>query len=199
MFWNRTLLASSVEEPALRERRMKFLAGLSPSHREGDVLYVHSEPRHHLRGFGVFPEDVFYQEKLIEIGTQFDRSCFTGNTGVPGVFVERGPGRWEFFAPEESVGGFRVTGRRVICNVGAVGYPRDGDWRACYVLFDGETIWFRRVEYDVEATIRKINSMWGNFFGDRLREGQVLVGPASELNRSGGEGGTPSLPAPLRR
>jgi diadenosine tetraphosphatase ApaH/serine/threonine PP2A family protein phosphatase len=66
----------------------------------------------------------------------------------------------------------------VICNVGAVGYPRDGDWRACYVLFDGEVIWFRRVEYDVETTIRKIDAipMLANHFGDGLREGRVCVG-----------------------
>jgi hypothetical protein len=42
------------------------------------------------------------------------------------------------------------------------------------VLFDGNTIWFRRVEYDVEVTIRKIYAVPGleNFFGDRLREGR---------------------------
>jgi diadenosine tetraphosphatase ApaH/serine/threonine PP2A family protein phosphatase len=111
---------------------------------------------------------------MSKLGTQFDRVCFNGHTHVPGVFVERGPGRWEFLGPEECVGGFRVAGQRVICNVGAVGQPRDGDWRACYVLFDRDTIWFRRVEYDVEATIRKIYAVpeLENFFGDRLRGGR---------------------------
>jgi diadenosine tetraphosphatase ApaH/serine/threonine PP2A family protein phosphatase len=138
------------------------------------VLYVHGSPLSPLRGY-VFPEDAFYQEKMIDIGTHFNRICFTGSTGVPGVFVERGPGRWEFFGLEDCVGGFRVAGHRVICNVGAVGYPRDGDWRACYVLFDGDTIWFRRVEYDVEATIRKSYAipMRAKLYGDRLREGRV--------------------------
>jgi diadenosine tetraphosphatase ApaH/serine/threonine PP2A family protein phosphatase len=109
-----------------------------------------------------------------KLGTQFDQVCFNGHTHVPGVFVERGPGKWEFLGPEECVRSFRVAARRVICNVGAVGQPRDGDWRACYVLFDGDTIWFRRVEYDVEATIRKIYAVpaLDNFFGNRLREGR---------------------------
>jgi diadenosine tetraphosphatase ApaH/serine/threonine PP2A family protein phosphatase len=138
------------------------------------VLYVHGSPRSPLRGY-VFPEDVFYQEKLIEIGTHFNRVCFTGSTGVPGVFVERGPRRWEFFGPEDCATGFQVAGQRVLCNVGAVGYPRDGDWRACYVLFDGETIRFRRIEYDVESTIRKIRAipMRGHISMERLREGRV--------------------------
>jgi hypothetical protein len=138
------------------------------------VLYVHGSPRNPLSEY-VFPEDIYNERKMSKIGTQFDRVCFTGNTGVPGVFVERGRGRWEFFGPEDCVGGFRVGRHRVLCNVGAVGYPRDGDWRACYVLFDGETIWFRRVEYDVETTIRKIYAipMLSNLYGDWLRKGRV--------------------------
>jgi diadenosine tetraphosphatase ApaH/serine/threonine PP2A family protein phosphatase len=152
---------------------MNFLAGISSRHQEGDVLYVHGSPQIPLCGW-VFPWDM---RKMSEIGTKFDRVCFTGNTGIPGVFVERGwfRRRWEFFGPEDCVGGFRVVGRRVICNVGAVGYPRDGDWRACYVLFDGETIWFRRVEYDVEATIRKGYAIptKATLFRDGLREGRA--------------------------
>lgn len=51
IFWNRNLLVASAEDPAVRERRISFLAGLSPSHREGDVLYVHGSPSNHLRGY----------------------------------------------------------------------------------------------------------------------------------------------------
>jgi hypothetical protein len=138
------------------------------------VLYVHGSPRSHLCGC-VFPEDIYCERKMTEIGTLFDRVCFAGGTGVPGVFVERGRGRWDFYGPQDRVGGFQVAGQRVLCNVGAVGYPRDGDWRACYVLFDGETMRFRRVEDDVETTIRKVQAipMRGNSYGERLREGRV--------------------------
>ena len=141
------------------------------------MLYVHGSPRNHLWEF-IYPEDIYHERKMSNIGARLDRVCFTGLTGVPGVFVERGPGRWEFFGPEDCVGGFQVACHRVICNVGAVGYPRDGDWRACYVLFDGETIWFCRVEYDVETTIRKISAIptLANHFGDGLREGRACVG-----------------------
>lgn len=177
IFWVRNLLASSVEENSVRECRNNFLSSLSPSHREDDVLYVHGSPRNHLRGY-VFPEDVYDERKMSEIGRQFDRVCFTGNTGVPGLFIERGPGRWEFFGLDDCVSGFHLAGNRVVCNVGAVGYPRDRDWRACYVLFDGETIWFHRIEYDVETTIRKIDAIptLANHFGNGLREGLVGVG-----------------------
>lgn len=138
------------------------------------MLYVHGSPQRHLRGY-VFPEDIYSERKMTEIGTQFDRVCFTGGTGVPGLFVERQPACWDFFGPEDCVSGFQITGQRVLCNVGAIGYPRDGDWRACFVLFDGETIRFRRVEYDVETRIRKIQAipMRGNSYWERLREGRA--------------------------
>ena len=77
------------------------------------MLYVHGSPRNHLWEF-IYPEDIYHERKMSKIGTQFDRVCFTGLTGVPGVFVERGPGRWEFFGPEDCVGGFQVAGQRVL-------------------------------------------------------------------------------------
>ena len=44
----------------------------------------------------------------------------------------------------------------------------------CYVLLDGDTIRFRRVEYDIDSTIQKIYAIPNleNFLGDRLREGR---------------------------
>jgi diadenosine tetraphosphatase ApaH/serine/threonine PP2A family protein phosphatase len=137
------------------------------------VLYVHVSPRNPLNEY-VFPEDIYNERKMTRLGEKLDRICFNGHTHVPGIFLERAPGRWEFVDPSECPSGFSITGRRVICNVGAVGQPRDGDWRACYVLFDGVRIWFRRVAYDVETTIRKIYAVaeLENFFGDRLRDGR---------------------------
>ena len=54
------------------------------------------------------------------------------------------------------------------------GSTRDGDPRACYVLFDGERVRYRRVEYDVEEARRKIHAVseLERVLGDRLREGR---------------------------
>ena len=43
----------------------------------------------------------------------------------------------------------------MIINVGSVGQPRDGDPRSSYVVFDGKSVEFHRVVYDVEATIKQ--------------------------------------------
>ena len=59
-------------------------------------------------------------------------------------------------------------------NVGSVGQPRDGNWRACYVVLDGKNVCFRRVEYDIDKTIQKIHDIpdLDDFLGDRLRDGR---------------------------
>ncbi|ASJ16378.1 metallophosphoesterase [Thermococcus chitonophagus] len=65
-----------------------------------------------------------------------------------------------------------IEGRRVI-NPGAVGQPRDGDWRASYALLykDGK-IEFYRVEYDVETAASKIiEAGLPVFLAERLFEG----------------------------
>lgn len=50
--------------------------------------------------------------------------------------------------------------RRAIINPGSVGQPRDGDPRAAYVIFDSDLGFeFRRVEYDVAATQRKMTEL----------------------------------------
>ncbi|MDI3476060.1 MAG: hypothetical protein PWQ95_1788 [Thermococcaceae archaeon] len=69
-----------------------------------------------------------------------------------------------------------INGRRII-NPGAVGQPRDGDWRASYALIDTEerppdNIEFHRVEYDVEMAAEKIlGAGLPRFLAERLFEG----------------------------
>jgi diadenosine tetraphosphatase ApaH/serine/threonine PP2A family protein phosphatase len=65
-------------------------------------------------------------------------------------------------------------GVRYLINPGSVGQPRDGDWRACYVLLDGPRVTFRRIEYDVDQPVRKIHAVpeLDNMLGDRLRQGR---------------------------
>jgi putative phosphoesterase len=45
-------------------------------------------------------------------------------------------------------------------NVGSVGKPKDGDWRACYAILDtlGRTAEFVRVEYDLPRVTRAIRA-----------------------------------------
>jgi predicted phosphodiesterase len=97
---------------------------------------------------------------------------FQGHTHVPGVFTED----LRFFSPEEIGSEFQLPETKTMINVGSVGQPRDGDPRACYVVLDDEEmkVWFRRVEYPFEETVKKIYEIkdLDNFLGDRLRDGR---------------------------
>jgi diadenosine tetraphosphatase ApaH/serine/threonine PP2A family protein phosphatase len=174
IFWTRAQLEHN---DGHANARWEFLASLPQTHQEGDVLFVHGSPRNPLNEF-VCPEDVYNEQKMLRIFSLIPRYCFGGHTHIASVFTEvkdREPDRWSCAVPSElEKGCYRLDGRKALINVGAVGQPRDGDPRASYVLFDGQAVRFRRVEYDVETTIRKIYAVaeLDNLLGDRLREGR---------------------------
>ena len=174
IFWTRGELESSPEPWQARERRWEFLAECPRRHRENGFLYVHGSARNPLNEY-VFPEDIYNQRKMERIFALVERYCFQGHTHVPGVFIEQAPDDlYQFNAPDEIDYCHRLDGRKTLVNVGSVGQPRDGDPRACYVLLDSDTLRFRRVEYDVEQTVRKIHAVpeLDRVLGDRLREGR---------------------------
>ena len=43
-------------------------------------------------------------------------------------------------------------------NDGSVGKPKDGDWRACYIILENGAATFRRVEYDVKTAAAAIRA-----------------------------------------
>jgi predicted phosphodiesterase len=169
IFWTRAQLESPGEDRQKKERRWEFLAERPRTHREEGFLYVHGSARNPLNEY-VFPEDIYNQRKMERIFALVDRYCFQGHTHVPGIFTET----LQFHSPDEIDYVFQLNGRKTLCNVGSVGQPRDGDWRACYVLLDNETIRYRRVEYDIDTTVKKIYDIpdLENFLGDRLRDGR---------------------------
>ena len=168
-YWTRGQLEAPTPSRQAADRRWEFLGERPLKHREDGFLYVHGSPRNPVNEY-IFPEDVYVEKKMAALFSLVERTCFHGHTHVPGIFTES----LEYYAPEEIDGTYRLDGRKTLCNVGSVGQPRDGDWRACYVLWDGTVARFRRVEYDVDETARKIYAVpeLENFLGDRLREGR---------------------------
>ena len=152
-------------------RRRAFLLARPPSHRAGLYLFVHGSPRNPLSEY-VFPEDIFNRRETEQLFRFPGRCCFQGHTHIPGIFTSNSG----FLSPGEI--GMEYTlgaGRRMI-DVGSVGQPRDGDDRACYAILDepdrmdqaggigaraAPRVTFRRVPYDVEATIRKMRDITG--------------------------------------
>jgi predicted phosphodiesterase len=170
IFWTRAQLEQAAGgDRAAKEKRWDFLAERPRTYKENGYLFVHGSARNPLNEY-VFPEDIYNQRKMERIFALVERYCFQGHTHVPGIFTEN----LQFHSPEEIDYTYKLDGRKTLCNVGSVGQPRDGDWRACYITLDDDTIRFRRIEYDVESTIKKIYAVTDleNFLGDRLREGR---------------------------
>jgi predicted phosphodiesterase len=168
VFWCRGLLSQPIGL-SLRD----FLTSRPRTHELDRRCLVHGTPRSALYEY-LFPEDVDNAPKMARIAASFGKGCFNGHTHIPGVFIENSPGSWSYLNPDQCGKGYRFDRRKAICNVGSVGQPRDGDWRASYVLFDGEFVRFCRVPYDIEITIAKIcaSPELDNFLGDRLRHGR---------------------------
>ena len=78
----------------------------------------------------------------------------------------------------------RVVDGVTFVNTGSVGRPKDGDWRAGYVLLDvgaeAPRVEFVRVEYDVEAAARRVVAAGlPEEFADFLRTGGRVASPAA--------------------
>src|SRR5215470_19628448 len=103
------------------------------------------------------PNGWSYVLNQLDAAASFSRQttelCFFGHTHAPRAYIK-----------DSSVVGLsydRLTldrGKKYFINAGSVGQPRDGDWRAAYVVFDIETnsIELRRLEYDLEKAQKKI-------------------------------------------
>ncbi|MFZ5833216.1 MAG: metallophosphoesterase family protein [Planctomycetota bacterium] len=169
IFWTREQLENGGGTAEERHRRWDFLGVLPRNHQEDGLLFVHGSARNPLNEY-VFPEDIYNRRKLEKIFALIPKYAFQGHTHVPGVFTED----FTFLSPEEINNEYRLGEQKIMVNVGSVGQPRDGDPRPCYAVLEDGVVRFRRVDYPVEETIRKIYDVpdLDNFLGDRLRDGR---------------------------
>jgi predicted phosphodiesterase len=149
--WTQRQLREVLEDGEAPQDRFHFLTGLPQTHREGDFLFVHGSPRDPLWEY-VYPHDVRDAGKMWALFRQVKRYCIMGHTHIPGVITEAN----KFHSPEDFDGVWKLDDRKILCNVGSVGQPRDKDWRACYVILDDDALHFRRVEWDINTTLKKI-------------------------------------------
>jgi len=92
-------------------------------------------------------------DAMASFSYQFTQLCFYGHTHAPRIYEK-----------DDTVRCLRETeteikrGVKYFVNVGSVGQPRDGDWRASYAVYDVEqqSIQIHRVEYDLDTAQKKI-------------------------------------------
>jgi predicted phosphodiesterase len=136
------------------KRRIDFLNRLEPTAKSQGVLLVHGSPRNPLNEC-LFPEDVYNERVIIDNFRDVETHCFCGSSHIPGVIRER----CDVLSLDECAAGYPLSAEKTIINVGSVGQPRDGDWRACYAILDDKTVHFRRVDYPFDKTLRKLEKL----------------------------------------
>jgi diadenosine tetraphosphatase ApaH/serine/threonine PP2A family protein phosphatase len=171
--WTRDQLKPGFFSGSAVRRRWEFLTNLPLRHELGDDLLIHGSPRDPTNEYILATEIGFGPtEKFEEIFQSFNRMLFVGHTHMPCVITDR----YETKTSTELENKFKfpdLADKRVIVNVGSVGQPRDRDPRASYVVVDGETITWRRLEYDFEKTAAKIEgiALLDSALAARLKEG----------------------------
>lgn len=156
LLWTRERLSAS---------QMQWLRELPYHRRLGRNMLVHATLQN--------PTEWHYILNKIEAQLALDRQkesvCFFGHTHVPVAYVSSGTVVQKINTPEINI----VKGLKYLVNVGSVGQPRDGDPKACYVIYDSSTnqINFRRVNYNVECVAQSLLAAGlSPKLGERLRK-----------------------------
>lgn len=151
-----------------------FMGALQPKVVEGRVMYAHGSPRDPVREY-MLPRDIKDQAKMrANFALMSARVCFVGHSHVPAIYYEDG----RFYRPRTTEGpydlGTDLESSKAIVNVGSVGQPRDGDPRLSYALFDGQSLTFVRLEYDIAAAQAEIRAVpdLPDYLADRLAVGR---------------------------
>ena len=147
--WTRRQL-EEVDPSSRRKALADLIANLPIRHEFGDILLVHGSPRDPVMEY-VLESDLWDGSdptKIDEIFAQIPRLCFAGHTHRPGIFTADRA----FLPASELPDGFDLSdGQKYFINIGSVGQPRDRDPRACYAIFTGDAVYWRRIPYDVTA------------------------------------------------
>lgn len=170
--WTREQVIDAAEHGEL----LAFLDALPERVDTDTAILVHGSPAQPVDEY-LFPEDALdhlprsrdFSPKLARCFQLIDKPCFIGHTHMPGVITPE----MTWVSPDDCDGRYDTAGQPCIINVGSVGQPRDGDIRASYAMFDGRVVTFRRVEYDVEVTVREIREQerLPDILAQRLLEG----------------------------
>uniref|UniRef100_A0A7C4LNI8 Phosphoesterase n=1 Tax=Schlesneria paludicola TaxID=360056 RepID=A0A7C4LNI8_9PLAN len=135
----RRLAASTREQHwrILQPQHFKFLARLPVTqtlHLDGKTFYlVHATPRDPMDEY-LSNDPAGWRSRLAQIDADF---VCVGHTHIP-LHLE--------------------LDRCQLINPGSIGQPRDGDPRAAYAVIENGKVFFRRVEYDIDAVVDQFHA-----------------------------------------
>ena len=152
----------------LPESSRLYLENLPLARSEESLLVVHSSPS----APDAWEYVLTLRAAAAEMGHYPGGVCVVGHSHQP-LAVERLPGRSARRIREDT---FNIRpDAKYFINAGSVGQPRDGDARACCLLFDEDTqtMAFLRVPYDIPAVQSKIRAAGlPAYLASRLEDGR---------------------------
>ncbi len=133
----------------LSPEQREYLSNLRLSIQIGKITIVHATLDSPRRWGYIFDK----HSAGASFSYQFSQICFCGHSHVPLAFEKFGTimgGKYQQIKVQ--------PGHKYLVNVGSVGQPRDGDWRAAFVIYDTDEslISLHRLEYDLKTTQKKI-------------------------------------------
>lgn len=128
----------------LSDEQRQWLRDRLVSHEGDDYQAVHASLHNPIE----WPYIILAGAAELHFKHQVKPVCFVGHTHQPTMWLEGEEGA----VGKTSLENLR-PGRKQVVNVGSVGQPRDGDERACYLVYrrPHADVWWRRVPYDIEA------------------------------------------------
>lgn len=134
----------------LNEKELTYLKGLELKIKAGDFTLVHGSPREPVWEYLLSTQAAY--ENFTSFATPF---CLVGHSHIPLIFEEAREGI-KLTYPFPPI--ITMDKDRLIINPGSVGQPRDGDWRASYIIYDNNAkkIELHRLEYNVASTQDKM-------------------------------------------
>jgi predicted phosphodiesterase len=177
-FWTRSILEAEQDDDT-RGLRWNFLGELPVKRTLKTKLgshaavidFIHASPRRPINEY-IFPDDVYTNPlKVRLLFEKVKHVCFVGHTHLPGVFLDEP----DFYLPDELGNVYPIVDKeKAIINIGSVGQPRDKNKKSSYVYIEDNQVHFVRLDYDIEATAKKIKAIdrLDNFQADRLSEGR---------------------------
>jgi predicted phosphodiesterase len=133
----------------LNEDEQNFLKNMKLVRQVADFTIVHATLD--TPGSWTYVTNKF--DAMASFSYQFTQLCFYGHTHTPRIYVKS-----DSVEPLEETEVNLEMGRKYFINVGSTGQPRDGDWRASYVVYDSDNqnVTIRRIDYDIQKAQDKI-------------------------------------------
>ena len=115
------------------------------------------------------------QDAVASWETRTEQLLFVGHSHHPGIFVLGASGTPHRIDAEDFT---LEDGKRYIVNPGSVGYPRSGDCRSSYCIYDDaeRTVEFRSLPFDLDSYAAKMH-------GQGLNEAPWMLARAAERRR----------------